>query len=61
MAEAKEHRRAICQSLGRKELFEVLGIYMGSQIRMLNSLQFNMNEGRPSTPPSLCSLHKWRS
>jgi hypothetical protein len=28
---------------------------------MLNSLQFNMNEGRPSTPPSLCSLHKWRS
>jgi hypothetical protein len=47
--------------VGIKKLFEVLlEIYMGSQIHMLNSLQFNMNERKPSTPPSLCSLPKWR-
>jgi hypothetical protein len=61
MEKAKKLRRAICQTLDRKEISEgLLGIYTGSQIRMLNSIQFSMEEGMPSTPPSLRSLPKWR-
>jgi hypothetical protein len=61
--EEAEARIAACQQVDGKELFTaLLECYTGTQLRMLNSLQFSTEEDTPRTNPmplNLFNLFHW--